>query len=168
MGTYLFIFQRWNWVLSWIVFEVLVPTPAKNKKYYVTLPNVPFHTNLSELNDDLHSRLAGELVNSSKWASLLIPDMISSWNSKKYTEFQKSIHVEYTFFEFNGEIIWIPKKYTDGMYTFLNFMVKLFEFQKSIHMGCILFWISWWNYMDSNKFDQFGSSLNQFDLIWSN
>ena len=82
------------------------------------------------------------------------------------------------FFEFNGEIIWIPKKYTDGMYTFLNFMVKLFEFQKSIHMGCILFLISWWNYLDSNKldpvwiflnkFDQFGSSLNQFDPIWSN
>ena len=73
-----------------------------------------------------------------------------------------------TFFEFNGEIIWIPKKNTDGMYTFLNFMVKLFEFQKSIHMGCILFWISWWNYMDINKFDQFRSSLNQFDPIWSN
>ena len=157
MGTYLFIFQRWNWVLSWIVFEVLVPTPAKNKKYYVTLPNVPFHTNLSELNDDLHSRLAGELVNSSKWASLLIPDMISSWNSKKYTEFKKSIqnskkvyrwniffwiswwnHLnskkvyrwDVYFFEFNGETIWVPKKYTHGMHTFLNLMVKSFRFQQ--------------------------------------
>ena len=147
MGTYLFIFQRWNWVLSWIVFEVLVPTPAKNKKYYVTLPNVPFHTNLSELNDDLHSRLAGELVNSSKWASLLIRDMISSWNSKKYTEFQISIQLEYTF---------------------LNLMVKSFEFQKRIQMGCILFWISWWNYLNSKKVYTWDVYFFEFhgEIIW--
>ena len=46
------------------------------------------------------------------------------WIPKKYTDGM------YTFFEFHGEIIWIPKKYTHGMYTFLNFMVKLYGYQQ--------------------------------------